>query len=75
MTINDNSQYSIEKYIGKQWYKNVIITVNNMSISALGFSTKGSLLMLDQIHKKLIEMPGILDFKYTANGNIRGFCL
>ena len=46
-----------------------------MFISALGFSTKGSLLMLDQIHKKLIEMSGILDFKYTANGSIRGFCL
>ena len=46
-----------------------------MFISALGFSSKGSLLMLDQIHKKLIEMSAILDFKYTANGSIRGFCL
>ena len=49
--------------------------VKKIFISGLVFSTKVSLPMLEQIHKKLVEMSGFLDFEYIDNRNIRGFCL
>ena len=36
---------------------------------------KVSLPMLEQFHKKLVEVPGFLDFESIDNRNVRGFCL
>ena len=52
-----------------------IYGVKKIFISSVVFSTKVSLSMLNQIHKKLVEMSGFLDFEYLDNRNIRGFCL
>ena len=49
--------------------------VKKIFIRGLVFSTKVSLPILEQIHKKLVEMPGFLDFKYIDNRNIRGLCV
>ena len=49
--------------------------VKKIFISGLVFSTKVSLSLLEQIHQKLVEMSGFLDFEYIDNRNIRGFCL
>ena len=76
--INDNSQSNIEKYISnveKMVQKCRNYGVKKIFISGLVFSTKVSLPMLEQIHKKLVEMSGFLDFEYIDNRNIRGFCL
>ena len=67
--INDNSQSNIEKYISnveKMVQKCRNYGVKKIFISGLVFSTKVSLPMLEQIHKK---------FEYIDNRNIRGFCL
>ena len=76
--INENSQSNIEKYISnveKMVQKCRNYGVKKIFISGLVFSTKVSLPMLEQIHKKLVEMSGFLDFEYIDNRNIRGFCL
>ena len=44
-------------------------------MSYLMFFTKVSLTMLEQMHKKLIEMSDFVDFEYVDHRNIRGFCL
>ena len=54
--INDNSQSNIEKYIsnvGKMVQKCQNYRVMKIFISGLVFSTKVSLPMLEQIHKKI----------------------
>ena len=76
--IKDNSQSNIEKYISnveKMVQKCRNYGVKKIFISSLVFSTKVSLSMLKQIHKKLVEMSGFLDFEYLDDRNIRGFCL
>ena len=76
--IKDNSQSNIEKYISnveKMVQKCRNYGVKKIFISSLVFSTKVSLSLLKQIHKKLVEMSGFLDFEYLDNRNIRGFCL
>ena len=49
--------------------------VKKIFIPGLLFSTKVSLPVLEQIHKKLVEMSGFSDFECIDNRNIRGFCL
>ena len=76
--IKDNSQSNVEKYISnveKMVQKCRNYGVKKIFISSLVFSTKVSLSLLKQIHKKLVEMSGFLDFEYLDNSNIRGFCL
>ena len=64
--INDNSQSSIEKYISnleKMVQKCRNYGVKKIFVSGLVFFTKVFLPMLEQIHKKLVEMSSFLDFE------------
>ena len=76
--INNNSKSNIEKYISnveKVIQKARNCGVEKIFLSGLVFSMKVSLPILEQVHKKLVKMSGLLDSEYIDNRNIRSFCL